>query len=195
MPIQLKVLGVIVVVLPTYAIQAERRGVEYDESTWTGAGKHVLDREGLKHEREWEKMSRMEKFQNWAMENEYKVVLGGWLASMLGAGGIIWRNKYVLSICPSCDRRRSCIVLVSYRYQTAPQKIVQARMWAQGLTIGVVIAAGLLTHQQRKKAMAERAVDHSWMEMLEEAQRDEAATKKITLPTRAVPAPLPVTAA
>ena len=68
-------------------------------------------------------------------------------------------------------------------------------MWAQGLTIGVVIAAGLLTHQQRKKAMAERAVDHSWMEMLEEAQRDEAATKKITLPTRAVPAPLPVTAA
>ena len=68
-------------------------------------------------------------------------------------------------------------------------------MWAQGLTIGVLIAAGILTHQQRQKAFENRAIDHSWKEMLEEAQREEAASKKIVLPTRAVPAPLPVTAA
>ena len=67
-------------------------------------------------------------------------------------------------------------------------------MWAQGLTVGVLIAAGILTHQQRQKAYATRAVDHSWRDMLEESQREEEAAKKLALPTR-TPAPLPVTAA
>jgi hypothetical protein len=33
-------------------------------------------------------------------------------------------------------------------------QIVQARMWAQGLTIGVLIAAGILTHRTRSEAAA-----------------------------------------
>ena len=32
-----------------------------------------------------------------------------------------------------------------------PQKIVQARVWAQGLTIGIIIAAGIITSSQRAK--------------------------------------------
>ena len=75
-------------------------------------------------------------------------------------------------------------------------------MWAQALTVGVLIAAGALTHAQRQKAMENRTVDHSWMEMLEEQQREDAeaaaaapaATTKIVLPTRAAPAPLQVAA-
>jgi hypothetical protein len=39
------------------------------------------------------------------------------------------------------------------RHQTLPQKIVQVRMWAQGLTIGVLIGAGVLTHSQRQAAL------------------------------------------
>lgn len=39
------------------------------------------------------------------------------------------------------------------RHQTLPQKIVQVRMWAQGLTIGVLIGAGILTHNQRQAAL------------------------------------------
>lgn len=38
-------------------------------------------------------------------------------------------------------------------------QIVQARMWAQGLTIGIIIAAGVLTHSQRAKAYDEEE-DH-----------------------------------
>ena len=37
------------------------------------------------------------------------------------------------------------------RYQSSAQKIVQARMWAQGLTIGVLITAGVLTHSQQQE--------------------------------------------
>lgn len=35
---------------------------------------------------------------------------------------------------------------------------MQVRMWAQGLTIGVVIAAAALTHAQRAQAMEMRKV-------------------------------------
>lgn len=35
---------------------------------------------------------------------------------------------------------------------------MQVRLWAQGLTIGVVIAAATLTHAQRAKAMEMRQV-------------------------------------
>ncbi|KAJ3525346.1 hypothetical protein NM688_g8415 [Phlebia brevispora] len=65
-----------------------------------------------------------------------------------------------------------------------PQKIVQARMWAQGLTIGVLIAAGALTHAQRQKAIEEgpihhRAADHSWRDIVEYEQNAENAPKTV----------------
>ncbi|PSR90680.1 hypothetical protein EW026_g165 [Hermanssonia centrifuga] len=163
LPIQLKVLGVITVVLPAYAIGAERRGVEYDESTWTGAGKHVLEREHLEEEKKWESYSGTEKLKDWALRNQYKVILGSWAASMAVAGAIVMTNKY----------------------QTLPQKVVQARMWAQGLTIGVLIGAGVMTHSQREQSFAQRTADHSWREMLEEQQREDEEHKKVQLPTRA----------
>ncbi len=181
LPIQLKVLGVITVVLPAYAIGAERRGVEYDESTWTGAGKHVLEREHLEEEKKWESYSGTEKLKDWALRNQYKVILGSWAASMAVAGAIVMTNKY----------------------QTLPQKVVQARMWAQGLTIGVLIGAGVMTHSQREQSFAQRVcnlsfshympvsyidlqtADHSWREMLEEQQREDEEHKKVQLPTRA----------
>ena len=54
-------------------------------------------------------------------------------------------------------------------------QIVQARMWAQGLTVGVLIAAGELTHAQRQKAidggpLHHAVVDHSWRDIVEHEQ-------------------------
>ena len=93
LPIQLKALGVVMVVAPLYAIQAERRGVEFDKSTWTGAGKRELDREEAAAEQHWEALSTTEKAKSWAMNNQYKVILGSWAASMVIAGAIVGRNK------------------------------------------------------------------------------------------------------
>lgn len=50
-------------------------------------------------------------------------------------------------------------------------------MWAQGLTIGVLIAAGVLTQAQRQEAAANRNVDHSWAEILEEQAKEEKELK------------------
>ncbi|KAL4242034.1 RCF1 family protein [Abortiporus biennis] len=152
LPIQLKALGIVMVVAPLYAIQAERRGVEFDQSTWTGAGKNELDRLEKVEQNKWEALTTKEKIKTWAMENQYKVILGSWAASMLLAGGIVWRNKY----------------------QTPAQKVVQARMWAQGLTVGVLIAAGIATQAQRKSNQEHKTEDHSWVGMVEEIEREEA---------------------
>jgi Hypoxia induced protein conserved region len=64
------------------------------------------------------------------------------------------------------------------RHQSTSQKVVQARMWAQGLTIGILIAAGIVTHSERADAAKHHAVDHSWRELLEVEAR-EAESRKV----------------
>ena len=86
-------LGIILVVGPAFAIQAERRGVEFDKSTWTGAGKAVLEREEKASESRWEAFDSKEKFRDWAMRNQYKIILGSWAAGMAIAGTVVMRNR------------------------------------------------------------------------------------------------------
>ena len=50
-------------------------------------------------------------------------------------------------------------------------------MWAQGLTIGILIAAGILTQSQRAQEHANRSVDHSWAEILQEQEKEEKELK------------------
>lgn len=54
----------------------------------------------------------------WGRENRYTIVFTSWLAAMAIALGIVGRNKYI----------------------TTAQKLVQARVYAQGLTLAVLIA-------------------------------------------------------
>jgi len=153
LPASLKAMGVIFVVAPLYAIQAERRGLEFDKSTWTGAGKNVVENKERVAASRWNALHTKEKALAWAQENQYKVILGSWAVSLVLTGGLIWRNKY----------------------QTPAQKIVQARMWAQGLTVGILIAAGVMTSTQRaQNASHDKSEDHSWVNMVQEIEKEEA---------------------
>ncbi|KAH7915575.1 hypothetical protein BJ138DRAFT_1141629 [Hygrophoropsis aurantiaca] len=131
LPLPLKVLGGVIIVAPCLSIQAERRGLEFDRAHWTGAGKWELDREVAEEQARWAALSMKEKVGDWAVRHQFSIILGSWALSMAVAGGIIARD----------------------RHQTIPQKVVQARVWAQGLTIGVLIAAGALTHSRRQEAV------------------------------------------
>jgi hypothetical protein len=51
-------------------------------------------------------------------------------------------------------------------------------MWAQGLTIGILIAAGVVTHSQRLDAAKHPAIDHSWRDLLD-AEAKEAESRKV----------------
>src|ERR1700761_6013040 len=54
---------------------------------------------------------------DWLSDNRYSLVFGGWVVSMAGALGIVSRNPYL----------------------TVQQKLVHSRMYAQGITIALVI--------------------------------------------------------
>ncbi|KAI9836262.1 MAG: hypothetical protein M1819_001599 [Sarea resinae] len=59
---------------------------------------------------------------DWAREHRYPIVFGSWVASMGVAGAIVGRNPYL----------------------TGQQKLVQARVYAQGLTLAVLVATAAL---------------------------------------------------
>jgi len=75
--------------------------------------------------------STKERTYDWLQDNRYSVVFGSWVASMGTALGIVGRNPYL----------------------TGQQKLVQARVYAQGLTIAVVIISlAFETNDQSKGA-------------------------------------------
>ncbi|PPQ66732.1 hypothetical protein CVT26_009533 [Gymnopilus dilepis] len=167
LPPSLKLLGVVIIVAPCLTIQAERRGLQYDRSQWTGEGLRVMDEKELERMKRWDAMTPWQKISDWSWRHQYSLIMGSWAASLGLAGLIISRNKY----------------------QTYPQKIVQARMWAQGLTIGLIIAAGALTHSKRSQMAAEGLHDHSWMDVIEQQERDRREEARLAAAARAGSAP------
>ena len=73
--------------------------------------------------------STYDRAMDWGRENRYSIVGGSWLASMATALGIVSRNRYL----------------------STSQKIVQARMYAQGLTIAVLIATAAFEIGDKKQ--------------------------------------------
>ncbi|KAF3941703.1 hypothetical protein ABW19_dt0202917 [Dactylella cylindrospora] len=66
-----------------------------------------------------EQMSTTDKFMDWGRENRYKIVGASWVASMAGSLALVYRDKYL----------------------SKAQKLVQARVYAQGLTLLVLLAS------------------------------------------------------
>ncbi|KIM54903.1 hypothetical protein SCLCIDRAFT_17520 [Scleroderma citrinum Foug A] len=160
LPLSLKVLGAVMIIAPLTSIQAERRGLEFDrEVNWTGAGRMELDRVASEEQARWSGLSVKEKISDWASRHQYGIIFGSWALSIAVAGGIISRD----------------------RYQSVPQKVVQARVWAQGLTVGVLLVAGALTHSKRQEAMAHRKapIDHSWQTLLDEQEKERLQQKQV----------------
>ncbi|KAI0423483.1 mitochondrial hypoxia responsive domain-containing protein [Xylaria sp. FL1042] len=70
-----------------------------------------------------------QRFREWGESNRYSIVFGSWVAAMAIALGLVSRNRYL----------------------TTAQKLVQARVYAQGLTLAVLVAsAAFETHDARQ---------------------------------------------
>ncbi|KAI0723147.1 hypothetical protein C8Q76DRAFT_721782 [Earliella scabrosa] len=156
----LKAFGVILVAVPAFVISAERAGLKFEREQWHDAGKAEIDAIQARKDAEWERLSLGEKASDFVRRHQYGVIVGSWAAAMTGAFGYIMRDPY----------------------QSMPQKVVQARVWAQGLTIGIIIAAGIMTHKQRAQAYEDEderrvrhlPVDHSWKDILDAEQKEQA---------------------
>ena len=60
-----------------------------------GEGEHI-EREERTQQARWSTLDTKAKFKEWAMQNQYKIILGSWAASMAVAGTIVMRNRYVI---------------------------------------------------------------------------------------------------
>ncbi|KAI0353501.1 hypothetical protein OH77DRAFT_1427193 [Trametes cingulata] len=164
LPPSLKAFGVVLVAVPAFVISAEHAGQRYEEEHWTDAGKVELDAVQARQKARWESMTTSQKVGDFARRHEYGIILGSWATALIGSFSYIMRDPY----------------------QSVPQKLVQARMWAQGLTIGIIIAAGVLTHSQRaRNAEVEDdrrfrhiAPDHSWKDILDQEEKERAQQAK-----------------
>ncbi|KAK9771062.1 putative HIG1 domain-containing protein [Seiridium cardinale] len=76
-----------------------------------------------------EQESSLERFQNWGKQNRYSIVFGSWIAAMGLAAGMVGRNKYL----------------------STSQKLVQARVYAQGLTLAVLVATAAFETSDARK--------------------------------------------
>lgn len=77
------------------------------------------ERERQRQEKEVAGKSFTQRAMDFGKKERYKIVGASWIASMVGAFALVNRNKYL----------------------TGPQKLVQARVYAQFLTVGVLVAS------------------------------------------------------
>ncbi|KAL4768568.1 hypothetical protein BDW60DRAFT_118475 [Aspergillus nidulans var. acristatus] len=69
----------------------------------------------------------------WAREERYTIVFSTWVASMIGSFALVGRNPYL----------------------SGPQKLVQARVYAQGATLAVLIASAAFEISERRRVRRE----------------------------------------
>ncbi|KAI0268217.1 hypothetical protein BC834DRAFT_821675, partial [Gloeopeniophorella convolvens] len=158
LPPSLKAFGVVLAVVPSFVITAERAGRRFERSEWDGAGNDQLALIKRREEAKWENLTITQKVVDFTARHQFSAIAGCWALGVAGAFGAI------------------CVIRA---YQSMSQKVVQARMWSQGLTIGVVIAAaavGRTRMYKRDEGDAARPVntDHSWQDIVKASEERKA---------------------
>lgn len=106
-------------------ISADRYSRHYEE-TRHPAKTYTDEQQTLQQQLESEKPFS-QRANDWASKNRYSIVFGSWVASIGTALALVGRNPYL----------------------SGQQKLVQARVYAQGLTLAVVIASLALEAKDR----------------------------------------------
>lgn len=104
--------------VPIGVIQADRASAQYDEEV--NPDKARFAREEKERQQLYSQgKTSFQRLKEWGSDNRYPIVFGCWLASMGVSFALVNRNRYL----------------------SGSQKLVQARMYAQGLTLAVLLAS------------------------------------------------------
>ncbi|OOG00863.1 hypothetical protein ASPCADRAFT_202696 [Aspergillus carbonarius ITEM 5010] len=90
------------------------------------------NREERLRQEELAQLSFTDRALQWARREKYKIVGATWVASMVGSFALVSRNKHL----------------------SGSQKIVQARVYAQGLTLAVLVASAAFEISERRARRA-----------------------------------------
>ncbi|KAH7089556.1 hypothetical protein FB567DRAFT_305062 [Paraphoma chrysanthemicola] len=99
-------------------IAADRASAAYDIEH-TPEKKRAVEREKEREALLEANKSIVQRSKEWASENRYPLLFGFWIASMAGSWQMVNRNRYL----------------------SGSQKLVQARMYAQGATLGALLTS------------------------------------------------------
>ena len=95
-------------------------------------------------------LSTTDRLVAWARQEKYKIIVGSWAVSMVGSFALVGRNPYL----------------------SGQQKLVQARVYAQGLTLAVLCASAAFEISDSKKG---KGIIESSKKKGREAAIEEAA--------------------
>lgn len=150
----IKLFFVTSVSLASGVISADKAGIHYDQSHYTDRGAAVQRSHQSLQQREWAELSASDKALTWAKENKFGVVAGTWAASM---GGIF--------------------AYIHTQPLSFAQRLVQTRVWAQGITMASLLAMAAITQipSQGDKIIEQQkhANEHSWRDFVP-PQQDKA---------------------
>ncbi|ODV82961.1 hypothetical protein CANARDRAFT_30428 [[Candida] arabinofermentans NRRL YB-2248] len=131
----------------TCAVNAELASNKFDEKMYSSEfTQHKL----LEEHRRWAKLTTTEKFVESLSNNKYKIITALWAASMVGSWVVVNRDPIL----------------------TKTQKFVQARMYAQFITVGLLLASmGLSVYEENHQLNKQPKKEDSYLkEMIQEGE-------------------------
>lgn len=118
----LKAFFVTMITVSSGVIAADKAGIAFERAGYSDQGASVSRQYQTQEQADWASLSARDKALTWAKENKFSVVAGSWVLSMAGTFSYI---------------------------QTQPlsfaQKLVQARVYAQGLTLASLLGMAAIT--------------------------------------------------
>ncbi|UZJ56710.1 hypothetical protein CBS101457_006030 [Exobasidium rhododendri] len=134
-------------------IAADKAGIAFDREHYSDQGAQNMAKYHTREEKEWAELSAGDKALTWAKDNKFGVVAGSWFASMGGIFAYIHNQPMSFS-----------------------QKLVQTRVWAQGLTLASLVGMAAITQipsaGDRILREREESHDHGWRDYIGDSSAD-----------------------
>lgn len=140
------------------AFFADEGSVKFDEETHRSEYLQRIEAEKLQR---WEKLSPSDKAFHVVNDNKYKLIIGAWGASLWGSWTLVNKDKYM----------------------TTAQKAVQARVYAQAITVVLLLGTILLSMREQELAKQNPPPVPEWKRFLDEQEslkKERAAQKSAT---------------
>lgn len=156
LPYSIRTLVAVIPPLITTTIFAETSSNEFDKKMYSS---EYEQRRTLEEHLRWKSLSFTDKTIEILSENRYKIITGLWILSLYGSWLYTNRDKML----------------------TQTQKLVIARMYAQFLTVGLLLASvGLSVYEEnhQKEAKKQFKVEDSWKEIVDDEEQREKIIKE-----------------
>lgn len=137
------------------AFYADEGSVDFDRQMYSSG---YTNQKMLEEYRDWTNLPLSDKIFSTLSSNQYKIIFTSWLASMYGSWVYVNRDKVM----------------------TTPQKLVQARMYAQAITILLLLSTILLAMKEEEINKKKPAPVPEWKKILQEKEAESKLAAQVS---------------